>query len=259
MLSHARNDETRSETVPSPASAVHGCAFTFTRLSARASASIFSSLGSLDPGADGAQGRSSSASLMDLQTASGSSELRMRERMSWASGLDFCRKRPKSSRSRSFSSWRVSHFRFRAEVRLTLASSTSYWQSAVFAIQRPHEGRSPSHCTKRLGSRRGPWGCSAEVPSPSSADTACKQPRQASSWAGACGWGPSPGTSLWATLPRPGAASDNASSSPGAAAGAAGSRPVLSVALDPYGAGAVRRLEAAFAHPGHRRCHRCPY
>lgn len=128
VLSQAKKDETRSDTIPSPASAVHGWAFTLTWLSASASASIFSSLGSLvplDPDAEGDQGRSSSASLMDLQTASGSSESRMRERMSWASGLDFCRRRPKSSRSRSFSSWRLSHFRFKADVRLTLASSTS--------------------------------------------------------------------------------------------------------------------------------------
>jgi hypothetical protein len=30
-------------------------------------------------------------------------------------------------------------------VRLTLTSSTSYWHSALLDMQRPHEGRCPSH------------------------------------------------------------------------------------------------------------------
>lgn len=46
MLSQVKKEDIKSETMPSPATAVHGLALTLTRLFARASASIFSSCGS---------------------------------------------------------------------------------------------------------------------------------------------------------------------------------------------------------------------
>jgi hypothetical protein len=214
VLSHVKNDDTKSETIPSPVTAVHGLAFNFTRLPAKASASIFSSRGSLiwfapDPDAKEDQGSSNSASLMDLQTASGSSEFRMRERISWASGLGLWRRRPNNSLSRSFSSWSMSHFRFKANVRLTFASSTSYWHFALFATQRPHEGRFPSHC--RLGqSFPVPTTPGINAPSPSSADNANKPPERAFSSVEAYGLDLMPRVVLSEKRQRPGAASGNA-------------------------------------------------